>query len=67
MNFFIATAAILVFQAKTWFKQTYFQCFANLSSLEESEESVLDNDLFIDINHMKNLIVIYKALCFDVA
>ena len=31
-----------------------FQHFPNLSSMEQSEENVLDNDLFIYINHMKN-------------
>ena len=35
--------------------QHNFQYFANLFSIEQSEESVLDNNLFIYIIHIKNL------------
>ena len=40
---------------KSSFGQCNLQYFTNLFSIEQSEESVLDNKLFIDTNHIKNL------------
>ena len=41
--------------------QCNIQYFANLFSVKQSEESVLDNDLFIYINHIKNFKEDFKA------
>ena len=50
---------------KSTLGQHKFQYFVNLFSIEQSDENVLDNDLFIYINHMKNSLEVFKAQSKD--
>ena len=60
MNLLVCPLNSFLYAGSTWFIQVYFQLiklsvFCKLSSREQSEENVLDNSLFINIDYIKNL------------